>query len=386
MFTESCPDIPIYTKTICWAPFIHRTGFVNISAVIGATVLSQIIMGYPFVLDDTFHIWHEMESELTWIWWRIFWKVVPFPLWLASCSYLQSKLTRCTLQETSPYTTLGKVKASSKVPFENMWSFPGPGIFLPSLHIKAQLFLVDDRPMICVKLCARAQNRKLVKGRKWRFCWTKMIQGQWKIQNSVDKKYSLDKSVLSLGGAGCYFCFFCSILLLTLRYEQVVGTRWYNGKTSTITYRPWKLNMTMESPPMHEEKCKSYWTWGDFPASHVLGGDFRCFLFSPRNPGEMIQFDDHIFLNGLKPPTSVSFQGCIVFLGISTFQWHGIHVHPVGQWLDVLDLAEGFFVLLLASGVFLEHTVGKEIYYMYTLEVNHHIKNGGSFWMMINPY
>ncbi len=24
--------------------------------------------------------------------------------------------------------------------------------------------------------------------------------------------------------------------------------------------------------------------------------------------------------------------------------------------------------------------------YIYTLEVNHHFKNGGSFWMMINPY
>ena len=29
-----------------------------------------------------------------------------------------------------------------------------------------------------------------------------------------------------------------------------------------------------------------------------LGGDFKYFLFSPRNPGEMIQFDEHIFQMG----------------------------------------------------------------------------------------
>ena len=24
--------------------------------------------------------------------------------------------------------------------------------------------------------------------------------------------------------------------------------------------------------------------------------------------------------------------------------------------------------------------------YIYTLEVNHHLKNGGSFWKIVNPY
>ena len=34
-----------------------------------------------------------------------------------------------------------------------------------------------------------------------------------------------------------------------------------------------------------------------------LVGGFKYFVFSPRNPGEMIQFDDHIFQVGWKPPT-----------------------------------------------------------------------------------
>ena len=38
----------------------------------------------------------------------------------------------------------------------------------------------------------------------------------------------------------------------------------------------------------------------------LLGGGFKYFLFLPL-PGEMIQFDEHIFSNGLKlkPPTSL---------------------------------------------------------------------------------
>ena len=38
--------------------------------------------------------------------------------------------------------------------------------------------------------------------------------------------------------------------------------------------------------------------------SYFLGRDFKDFVFLPL-PGEMIQFDEHIFENGLKPPTSV---------------------------------------------------------------------------------
>ena len=34
-----------------------------------------------------------------------------------------------------------------------------------------------------------------------------------------------------------------------------------------------------------------------------LGGGFKDFVFSPLLPGEMIQFDEHNFSDGLKPPT-----------------------------------------------------------------------------------
>ena len=46
------------------------------------------------------------------------------------------------------------------------------------------------------------------------------------------------------------------------------------------------------------EKC---WRWrGD----QLGGGNSNIFgIFTPK-PGEMVQFDDHIFSNGLKPPTS----------------------------------------------------------------------------------
>ncbi len=37
-----------------------------------------------------------------------------------------------------------------------------------------------------------------------------------------------------------------------------------------------------------------------------LGGAFKHVLFSPRKLGEMIQFDEHIFQMGWKPPTSYS--------------------------------------------------------------------------------
>ena len=33
----------------------------------------------------------------------------------------------------------------------------------------------------------------------------------------------------------------------------------------------------------------------------------KCFLFSPRIPGEMIQFDEHLFSDGLTPPTRKGF-------------------------------------------------------------------------------
>ncbi len=229
MFTESCPDIPIYTKTICSAPFIHRTGFVNLSAVIGATVLSRIIMGYPCVLDHTFHI-------LKWN-----------PNWPGSCGeFLEGgsiSLVACFMFISSMFQTyqvyppgnesiyhLGKSKSIFKSTVREYVIVPWAGYFFPSLHIKAQLFLVDDRPMICVKLCARAQNRKLVKGRKWRFCWTKMIEGQWKIQNSVDKKYSLDKSVLSLGRGRVLFLFllFNSIADLKIWASGYKMVQWQN--------------------------------------------------------------------------------------------------------------------------------------------------------------
>ena len=39
------------------------------------------------------------------------------------------------------------------------------------------------------------------------------------------------------------------------------------------------------------------------PPLWILGGGFKYFLCSPRIPGEMIQFDEHIFSKGLKPPT-----------------------------------------------------------------------------------
>ena len=46
-----------------------------------------------------------------------------------------------------------------------------------------------------------------------------------------------------------------------------------------------------------------------------LGGGFKYFLFSSLF-GEMIQFDVHIFSDGLKPPTSFTHQANLSFLSV----------------------------------------------------------------------
>ena len=63
--------------------------------------------------------------------------------------------------------------------------------------------------------------------------------------------------------------------------------------------------------------CKqSHICWGSTVqvlSSILLGGETSCFLFSPLFGEEAVQFDDHIFSDGVvQPPTSLLFRG--VFL------------------------------------------------------------------------
>ena len=53
------------------------------------------------------------------------------------------------------------------------------------------------------------------------------------------------------------------------------------------------------------------------------------------------------------------------------------------QELDIyhISLSNMKNMLVLSCAQFTFHTI-----YVMTLEVNHHSKNGGSFWKIINPY
>jgi len=86
----------------------------------------------------------------------------------------------------------------------------------------------------------------------------------------------------------------------------------------------WKMNFLLGFRPIFKGVCLRFrnhrWRWWrrrrgrKLPAAlkkTVLGGGFRYFLCSPtwRTSGEMIQFEEHIFPNGLvQPPTSADWR------------------------------------------------------------------------------
>ncbi len=59
------------------------------------------------------------------------------------------------------------------------------------------------------------------------------------------------------------------------------------------------FNLSLEEP---REFCPIDLKEENYGLDNLPGGGFIFFIFTPKI-GEMIQFDEHIFSNGLKPPT-----------------------------------------------------------------------------------
>ena len=77
------------------------------------------------------------------------------------------------------------------------------------------------------------------------------------------------------------------------------------------SWAPWLLPVYIRDeilPMLHGDFQASQYQ-DPYKTNQYLGGGFKHFLFSPRNPGEMFQFDQFIFLtNGLvQPPIRLLF-------------------------------------------------------------------------------
>ena len=80
-----------------------------------------------------------------------------------------------------------------------------------------------------------------------------------------------------------------------------------------------------------------------------LGGGFKYFVFSPRNPGEMIQFDEHIFQMGWfnhQPESSFIMRIGIGFWGADGCTRYGPHMNTFhSQPLLFFGAHEGWYII-----------------------------------------